>query len=380
MNNIFQFYLKEQFINGILDIDALCLLCHVHDLKDCYVAGGYQDCKILLNKLLKSDIRRFTIIVRDYEPHFLTIHVLVDNYKLIVIILDSTPNQPENIIRKWLKLVEQIYNDYDINGFINNDFLQHDDFTCKLFAFNNARRINKRTKEELLNIFSSKDPINILKLHELPYWLVKDIQSTKTIDQYMLEASYEIKQKLESHFTKHFQELVYKDQQKLQNLSIVHFKDKAYQKINKWLESNKAANYTDIFWKYVGLESIENHRKDEYVMIVLQLSNEIMASQEQVFDENKVSIIFKKPREDKHMAIKDWYNEYKPYLIKMYENLLDTWLPLDRFIIDHDQDFVIVHGLKNDLNMLINDIYANPCQCLNKGMYQPLATIYGLSC
>lgn len=344
----------EQFRSGILDIDGLCLMIDKYNLKDCYVANSYLDCYIL-----KEGIRvdRYTIIAKDYEPHFIVLHVI--DKKLLII--DSSPYEPLNIAKKWKNL-------FNYETYINDDFLQYDDYTCKLFAFNNARRLQKMENDEIINFLRENrtTDINLIPLNRFPVKLLKDIQSYKFISEYN-----------DKRLCKYVSLCKYKGENKYQNTSINHFLLKNYQKM-------RDINYDINISKYLGLElrnEIDFGSKifikiDDLCCIRIYYDNDIISSKEQIIDENRITIFLKKDRENIDLGLQSWYEVYKPYLKEYYKDLTKTWIKdlkysvMDEYVEIYDGREKIINFIKS----IRDKIITQPSICLDNGIWQLLTT------
>lgn len=172
----------HQFDNGVLDSDGISLILELTGSSDTYVFGGSTDFQFFLFSSRNIDPFRYSFVLRDYEAHFISGHLEINKGKVSLFIFDSAPELPpyEPNWKKWVELVTPIFPSFDL--YLNLECIQRDNISCKLFAINSARRMNKYLRfpefYKKTILFRENDNIRIFYLPEgsLPPYLMKDSQ------------------------------------------------------------------------------------------------------------------------------------------------------------------------------------------------------------
>lgn len=243
---------KDQLKNGVLDIDGIALIVNALQMTNCYITGGPEDFIYLLQAFAKHQMKRVQIISRDYEPHFLACDLLFMNNTLKIVIIDSTPckdGQGKRVAAKYYLLCANALPNYKIKLFTNQEQLQYDDHSCKLFSIAIARQLSKNPFLEQ-NFITDEENSNIgyFPYYSLPGWLMRNVQSCKHLNEYLNYHPENVQ--LINYLKKHCFHQMYKGEMKLQNKTIFH-------KLQKWQQLSM--NYDEnVILRHLGIFLIKS--------------------------------------------------------------------------------------------------------------------------
>lgn len=342
----------------ILDIDTIAFILKNINV-NAIVLGGSLDLRIYIYTILKTLLckdskHKKIIIIRDFEPHFVTLLIKIKNKKFDLIVFDSNPDFEPNGL-KWFNLLKDIIINnfhYKFRIYMNIDRIQSDDISCKIFAINFASRLNKMNYKNIKKLCKN----NILdyqkkefKIFKLTSTFLKDTQSIKFLSNYFKQHD-DIK--LKKYIEKHSVSVFINGNNKIMNKSLDHKYINKYLPILQKFDIN---NCNKILYEYSGLNLINNIKIESYVTKIPIFPN----PKESVYCEYLVPNRFKKIREYYIDYNTDYYL-YRYNLIRYYNNhLFEIWK--HKNLYSDDSDF--------DINNLI--------YCLDRGISQLLyAYIY----
>ena len=368
-------HVLRQFESGVLDVDGLALMLHAYGLDDhCYVANGYSDCEILVSAARARRLSRYIIIAKDYEPHFLVLAAISSR----LLIVDSTPYDPDRTARKWGRL-------FGCKAFVNRDFMQHDDFSCKLFSFTAARRLQDLADRELdafLDANEQSGDTVVVPLINFPAVLVKDVQSVTFIRAYLAVAETRGDDTAAAKLGEHIEQRAIDG--KPQNLSIVRFLEECRARMTAFLAASCVATRNAVCRTRLGLDFCHDAIESPAMAIDVasggarfRFRGDILSSPEEVYDEGRTTVLMKKPREDVDLAVMPWATVYKPYLLGLFaDSTTATWA--DGLDVASNGDAVVVNASVPQLvafaRRVRRQIETDISACLDAGMSQILST------
>lgn len=306
----------------ILDIDTIAFILKNINV-NAIVLGGSLDLRICVYLLLKNNLKnKEIIIIRDFEPHFVTllINFNLEKRKFDLIVFDSNPDFEPNGL-KWYYLLKDIINKFNCKFriYMNIDRIQSDDISCKIFAINFALRLNKinyKTVKKLCkNNIISNPKIKEFKIFNLSSIFLKDTQSIKFLSKYFEHYTDE---KLEKYIKKHSEQY----NNKIMNKALDHkYINKYIPILQKYNNNNNLIESNKILYEYSGLSLINNLKIDNYVTKVPIFPN----PKEFIYCEYLLPNRFKKIREYDIEYNTDYYI-YRYNLIRYYKSRnFDIW-------------------------------------------------------
>ncbi len=422
-------YLVPQFEKGVLDIDGVAL-CLEHlriknpakygDIFDhIFVGGGLEDLDAIIfwaKLLVVTNYRkqwRMQVILRDYPTHWLTVDIYICNANELTILCfipDSTPDSPTNA-KKWLLLMRKHCEKSYV--FTNPEMIQSDEYSCKIFSINIAKRLFLIAKKEsnLKNesalytyLFKHSQPnednVYILLEHMLPMELMKDTQSISRIENYC-NINVLDKKGLLLYVEKH--KGIDPTSGKVQNHSIYH-KLTGYRKgvenLSIIISEKEACSITrracgfSLFYDCVKQLSLESCMKkfgiyrgvhvtklnmdnaQNGIKVDLPLYSWIPTPQEAPYPESSITALSIQSKDNLNTDVHILWKDYKPMLTKEHELLQGkTWFSGYHYCIRDNiatiittieeceyNVFLLKHGNVNDL---LNDgcaqIFASFC-------------------
>lgn len=421
---IYEQTIEPQFKRGILDADGLALIAEYLNLPECYIAGGYEDYRCFLRQLQVRDRPyRAQLIVRDYEPHFLTLDVYLplSPRELYMLVLDSTPDHP-NHAHKWLMAIKAELPDWKVRLYANQEKIQSDDFSCKLFAINFAKRLIKLdpvklySDLEMISFYSNE--IRLLPEHGLPPTLMKDTQSLSRLrlypeahwnlwpreyrchpcDQHPASSAQSYRtqgeriwddlKRLANFIQKHTVTVItdYPNMtlMKPQNRSIDHSISDYRSTVLSWCAKLTWGQIKLIIERRLGLHwigQVPNPRYHLQVcpngMIELQLpySTNLSTPPESPWPESETTIFYRKPIEIDYSAQVPW-SRYKIRLQHQHRPSR-TWIQLDRYGLHyHIGTHITIRGTSTEMRRFIGEIIQmNPIVLIKFGCSQVRATV-----
>lgn len=430
--------LAAQFKNGILELDGISYLLHCLKEESIYVIGGAEDFRVFLMLMRIQNISRCQLVVRDYEPHFVAIDVYITLERVQLLVVDSTPNVAaerhscdvvtercssdvvaercsggvaaercsgdvaadyiSNNGYKWYILTKDIFPDRACYIYTNPEKLQADEYSCKLFSINFARRLARYDPEALYfylhsrSIQYAKDGFYLLAEHSLPTKLMRDVQSLTRLHAYRNARgdSYEMKMLLR-YVDKHTRNVNVNNNSrdainnvKKRNLAILH-KLEGYTRL---ISIQPSYDCSECLCYHLGLDDINglsydgiiSAKHNDDIEFWIPFLREIPIPQEAPFAESNTSVFFKKCPEDAYDAKIPW-SQYKE-ILKNKNPLTDTWVQVDFYHLKYHVDFehrcAILEGSMNNIRNCIMDILYQlkyyPNNIIKLGCSQPLAT------
>ena len=327
----------------ILDIDTIAFILKNINVK-ALVLGGSLDLRICVYLLLKNNTKnKEIIIIRDFEPHFVTllINFNLEKRKFDLIVFDSNPDFEPNGL-KWFNLLKDIINKFDCKFriYMNRDRIQSDDISCKIFAINIASRLNKinyKTDKKLCknNILSYPE----FKIFNLSSVFLKDTQSIKFLSKYFEQYPDE---KLKKYIKKHSEQY----NNKIMNKSLDH---KYLNKYIPILQKYNVNSSNKILYDYSGLNLFNNIKIDIYVTKLPIFPN----PKESIYCEYLLPNRFKKIREYDIDYNIDYYI-YRYNLIRYYKNHIYQIWNYKPYINQSDFDINnLIQNLDNGISQLL---------------------------
>jgi len=369
-DTLFKQTILPQYQRGILDVDGLGFLIEAlhrkhQNMENCFILGGYEDYHTflyLLSQKLKLSQKlepyRAQLIVREYEPHFLTLDLYITSEQSYLLVLDSTPDTI-NQVRKWLSLMNKYFS--NVNVFANRERLQSDDHSCKMFSVNFVKRLSKLNPEDfyrhIMEHSDKENGIYIIREYGLPPCLMKDTQSIRKIQTY---ANLMNAQNLLTYVDKRSCVIIYDDNEdqtimKLQNHSI-YFSIKKYRALmESFFENLSSSDANAIIKKRLGFHMINREHPietsiveisyiSEYIYVIFPLTEITVNHREDPIPQNQTSVFFNKHIETDYFATIPWIR---------YKYILKYLHPLDKSWIDPKYRVTYQVDLNNRKGMLI---------------------------
>jgi len=402
---LFKQTILPQYQCGILDVDGLGFLiealhCKHQNMENCFVLGGYEDYHTFLYVLsqrmkLSPELEpyRAQLIVREYEPHFLTLDLYITSDRSYLLVLDSTPDTI-NQVRKWLSLMNKYFP--NVNVFANQERLQSDDHSCKMFCVNFVKRLAKLNPEDFYKHMKEhsdqENEIYVIREYGLPPCLMKDTQSIRKIQTY---ANLMNAQNLLTYVDKRSCVIIYDDKEdqtimKLQNHSI-YFSIKKYRALmESFFENLSSSDANIIIRKRLGFHMINKEHSigpsvveisyiSEYVHVTFALTEITINHREDPIPQNQTSVFFKKHIETDYFASIPWirYKHILKYLHPLDKSWIDPKYQVTyRVDLDNRKGILIgtVKDLKEFLWKMKLKINVSPINVLKTGCSQLLAT------
>lgn len=366
-----------QFDRGVLDIDGIALLLAALNERSIYVFGGSHDLSTFLRLNASRNEMRFQFIVRDYEPHFVAGDLYMvckpnnGNIELFVncFILDSLPDRI-NKGGKWVQLITAALSPAHIKVYTNSESLQHDEYSCKLFAINAARRLAKRSSYEVYGYFERvttgiSTPLAVLEEHTLPEYMMRDTQSLKQLRLYVSKNS---PRALQKYIDNHIQRITLpcgevKDQNRSIAMKLVKYRNRVHNYITK---KNRTTIYSEICERlafgFLPERMLEGQDASSFFFPNYHFIESIEAPFAQT------NILIYKAREDTAAVLPSWFH--------YYQQLKTNYSPL-HYILPLEPGSLLTDGILLSRSVALMEfvrmVEKDCISSITSGLSQPLA-------